>query len=268
MHPKFFSFNVPEFLQGYLPKSLTIHFYGFLIAIGAILAFIYMAKEAKKQYGLKFDDANTLFILLLIASIVGGKIFFFFESPDYYLSNPKQLFSGGGFVFYGSLIFTIPTMYLFFKSHNLPWGGMLDIMAISTCIVHALGRMGCFMAGCCHGLPYEGSFSVTFTDSASLAQPLNTPLHPTQLYSVTLIVLILIMLLRIKKRKLFDGQMFISYLILYASGRVVIEIFRGDLKRGFIIGDYVSHSQFISFIIICITVYIYYRLYMKSAKKV
>ena len=123
------------------------------------------------------------------------------------------------------------------------------------------------MAGCCHGLPYDGPLSVTFTDSASLAEPLNTPLHPTQLYSVTLIALILLMLFRIKKRKIFDGQMFISYLILYASGRIVIEIFRGDLKRGFIIGDFISHSQFISLIVISIAAYIYYRLYNKAIAK-
>lgn len=264
MHPVLFSFDTPQFLHGVLPSSISIHSYGFLIAIGAIVAFLYMARQSKRQYGLKFEDANTLFLLLLIASIVGGKFFFLFENPSFYLANPKQLISGGGFVFYGSLLFTIPTMYFFFKAHKLPWLGMLDIMAITTCIVHVFGRMGCFGAGCCHGLPYDGPLSVTFTNPASLAEPLNTPLHPTQLYSVFLISVILVILLRIKKRQLFDGQLFISYLILYATGRIVIEIFRGDIKRGFIIENYVSHSQFISFTIITIALIIYYRLY-KSA---
>jgi len=264
MHPEFFSINIPSFLQSFLPSTVTVHFYGFLIATGAVLGIIYTAKEAKKHYGLKFDDANSLFILLLLAGIIGGKVFFFFENPSYYLNHPKQLFSGGGFVFYGSLLFTIPVMYFFFKAHRLPFRGMLDIMAITTCIVHVLGRMGCYMAGCCHGLPYDGMLSVTFSDPNSLAHPLNTPLHPTQLYSVTLILIILVILFRIKKRKAFDGQIFISYLILYASGRIVIEIFRGDIKRGFIIEDILSHSQFISLIIISIAIYIYYKLYKRS----
>ena len=266
MHPVFFSIPIPEFLHGFLPEKLTIHFYGFLIALGAVVAFTYMAKSAKKLYGLKFDDANTLFLLLLLAGIVGGKFFFFFEDPGYYSANPGKLISSGGFVFYGSLLFTIPTMYFFFKAHKLPWGGMLDIMAITTCIVHAFGRLGCFMAGCCHGVPTESAFGVTFTDPLSLAEPLNTPLHPTQLYSVFLIVVIMIVLFRIKKRKAFDGQLFLSYLILYASGRMVIEIFRGDLKRGFIIEDYISHSQFISLIIIAVSILIYYRLHRSAVK--
>jgi len=201
MHPVLFQFNTPSIFQGLLPATITIHTYGFLIALGAIVAFIYMARQAKRKYSLSYDNANMLFLLLLVASIVGGKFFYLFEDTSYYLNNPYELISGGGFVFYGSLIFTIPTMYFFFRSHKLPWRGMLDIMAITTCIVHAFGRLGCFGAGCCHGLPYEGIFSVTFTDPNSLAHPLNTPLHATQLYSVFLIVTILIILLRIKKDK-------------------------------------------------------------------
>lgn len=264
MHPELFTFNIPDFLQSILPATVTIYWYGFLIALGAIVAISYTAYHTKKHYQLKFEDINTLFLLLLLASIVGGKVFYFFEDPSYYVSHFGELFTGNGFVFYGSFLFTIPVMLVFFKVHKLPIFGMLDIMGITTCIVHIFGRMGCFMAGCCHGKPWDGPLAVTFTDAHSLASPLQTALHPTQLYSATMIGIILIILLRIKKRQAFPGQIFLSYLILYATGRAIIEIFRGDISRGFIIDGYISHSQFISLILIIIAVVIYYQRYKKS----
>ncbi len=264
MHPKLITFNIPEFLQGVLPTTVTIYWYGFLIAIGALVAISYVGYEAKKQYHLKFEDVNTLFLILLLAAIIGGKVFYFFENPSYYATHITELMTGRGFVFYGSFLFTIPVMLVFFKAHKLPVFGMLDIMGITVCIVHIFGRMGCFMAGCCHGKPWDGLWAVTFTDAHSLASPLDTALHPTQLYSATMIAVILVVLLRIKKRQVFSGQIFLSYLILYATGRAVIEVFRGDISRGFIIEGYVSHSQLISFIIIIGAIWLYYKLYRNS----
>lgn len=265
MNPELFTIAVPEFLQSFLPSKITIYWYGFLIAAGSITAIIYTARTAKSKYGLSYDDANSLFLILLVASILGGKLFYYLENPSYYNQNFQQLLTGRGFVFFGSLLFTIPAMYWFFKKHKLPVAGMLDIMAITTCIVHAFGRMGCFMAGCCYGKPWDGPWSVIFNNPNSLASPLHTSLHPTQLYSASLIILILLLLIRITNRKMFDGQVFLSYLILYSSGRAIIEIFRGDIARGYIIDKYISHSQFISFILIIICVAIYYQLWKKAA---
>jgi phosphatidylglycerol:prolipoprotein diacylglycerol transferase len=234
--------------------SITIYTYGFLIAMGCIAAFVYMWRAS----GMSFDQANTLFILLIIAGVVGGKLFMLFED----LSTP--LLSAGGFVFYGSLLFCIPTMLIFFRRNQLPVLAMLDIMAIVTCIVHGFGRLGCFMAGCCYGLPTDSAFGVIFTDPVCQAQPLNTPIHPTQLYEATFIFLLLTGLLILKRRKSFDGQVFLFYLVIYACGRGVIELFRGDIERGFLIRDVLSNSQFISLLIILVAVLFYVKLRRKA----
>lgn len=253
MHPVLFKIG----------DTFTIYSYGFFIVIGAICGVTYVWKQSKKQFNTNFDQINTLFLLLLIAAVVGGKLFLFFEKPNYYVNNLGALLTGRGFVFYGSLLFCIPTMLSFFKKHKLPLYPMLDIMAITTCIVHFFGRIGCFMAGCCHGIEWHGPLAVVFTDEACLA-PLNTPLHPTQLYSSGMILLILLILLVIKKYRKFEGQLFLSYLILYALGRSVIEVFRGDLSRGFVIDGYLSNSQFISLIIILVTLFFYIKLAKKG----
>lgn len=237
--------------------SITIYTYGFCIAVGAVAGFVYMARHGKRQFELTFDQSNTLFILLLAGGIIGGKFFVILERPSFYFSNLSQLFSGSGFVFYGSLLSCIPLMLWFFKKHKIPLWPMLDVMAVVTCLVHGLGRIGCFMAGCCYGRPTRSVFGVVFTDPVCQAEPLNIPLHPTQLYEAALIFSILLALLWLKKHRHFEGQLFLAYLIAYAVGRGVLELFRGDLDRGFLIRDFVSTSQFISLLIIGGALYFY-----------
>ena len=244
--------------------SFTIYTYGFFIAMGAVLGGLYTWWQGKKQFGWTFDQANTLFVLLIFAGVIGGKVFVLFEDPTYYLKNLSKLFSGSGFVFYGSLLTAIPVMLWFFKKNKIPTLAMLDVMAIVTCIVHGLGRIGCFNAGCCYGLRTDSFLGVVFTDPVCQANPLNVSLHPTQLYEVTLILGILIFLLIQKKYKKFDGQQFILYLIIYAIGRSALETLRGDLERGFIIKDWVSNSQFISALVIGVAIYFYVKLNRKA----
>jgi phosphatidylglycerol---prolipoprotein diacylglyceryl transferase len=253
MHPVFFKTG-----------SITIYTYGFFIALGALLGGLYMWQQGKKQFGLTFDQANTLFILLIAAGVIGGKAFVLFEDPAYYLKNLTKFFSGSGFVFYGSLLTCIPVMLWYFKKNYLPTLAMLDIMAVVTCIVHGFGRIGCFNAGCCYGIPTNSFLGVVFTNPICQASPLNTPLHPSQLYEATLIFGILIFLLIQKNYKKFAGQQFLFYLIIYAAGRSVLETMRGDLERGFIIKDWVSNSQFISALIIIVAIYFYVKLNRKA----
>lgn len=247
--------------------SFTIYTYGFCIAIGALLGLWYMTRQGKKQFGLTFDTTNSLFVFIVVAAIVGGKVFFFFEDPGYYSKHLNKLFAGSGFVFYGSFLFAVPVMLWFFKRHKIPTLAMLDIMAVVTCIVHGFGRIGCFMAGCCYGIPTTGFLGVTFTNPVCQAEPLNTALHPTQLYEATFIFCILILLSFLKTKKQFDGQLFLLYLILYAFGRAILETFRGDVARGFIIKDWLSHSQFISIIIMGVAGFYYFRLSNRLSKK-
>ena len=247
---------------------ITIYAYGFCIAVGALLGFSYMTWQGKKIYGLTFDQCNTLFIWLVLAGVVGGKFFMIFEAPSFYFAHPMSLISGSGFVFYGSLLFAIPVMLWFFRKNKIPTLGMLDVMAAVTCIVHGFGRIGCFLAGCCYGKPTLSTFGVVFTDPVCQAEPKNTPLYPTQLFEAGLIFSILIALLLLKNRKQFDGQLFLIYLITYATGRSVLELFRGDLDRGFVIANVLSNSQLVSLIIISGSIYFYIRLKRKAASQI
>src|SRR5690606_29301372 len=133
--------------------------------------------------------------------------------------------------FYGSLIFSIPTVYLFIFYHKLPVFPMLDVIAGTTCIVHGMGRLGCFFAGCCYGVPTDSWVGVNFM----AGNQIDAPLHPTQIYEVVLVGGIFLFLMYKKRKQQFNGQLFITYIALYASGRGVIEYFRGDEARGYVL---------------------------------
>jgi phosphatidylglycerol:prolipoprotein diacylglycerol transferase len=134
---------------------------------------------------------------------------------------------------------------------------MLDVMAITTCLVHIFGRIGCFLAGCCYGKPTDSITGVTFTDPACYADPLHTPLYPTQLFEAFYIFIVMMILLFVKKSKHFTGQLFLSYLLLYAIGRFILEYFRGDTGRGFLIQGFLSHSQFIALCVFVVVAFVY-----------
>ena len=134
---------------------------------------------------------------------------------------------------------------------------MLDVMAITTCLVHMFGRIGCFLAGCCYGKPTDLAIGVTFTDAACYADPLHTPLFPTQLFEAGYIFVIMIVLLFLRKGRTFYGQLFLLYIIFYAIGRSILEIFRGDEERGFIIENYLSHSQLVAIGLLLGVLYVY-----------
>jgi phosphatidylglycerol:prolipoprotein diacylglycerol transferase len=237
--------------------SVTVYSYGFFIAMGAIGGVWYMAVQGKKDVGLTFDQANSLFLYIFLAAFIGGKLFLFFEDPSGYISNPRRLLTGRGFVFYGSFLLAIPTMFWFFRRHKLNPYKMLDVMAVTTCLVHMFGRIGCFMAGCCYGQPTKSGFGLTFTDPVCYAEPKGVPLHPTQLYEAFFIFVVMLLLLLLRSYRKFYGQLFLLYLLLYGVGRFVLEFFRGDTGRGFIADGFLSHSQFIALIIVAVVSVVY-----------
>jgi len=254
MFPKLLEFSVSDFFSSLFGvKQVTIYSYATLIALGSLVAGLYTKWRAKKDLGIS-NISNTFFYGIFIAGFVGGKLFYYLQDPILYIKNPSLMSDNfsGGFVFYGSFVVIIPYIIWYLKKHQIPVLPMLDIFAITTTIVHSIGRLGCFAAGCCFGSPTDTGFGLIFPTTHS------TAVHPTQLYEVVLLVSIMLLLLVIKKHQQFKGQVFLVYLMLYAFGRGLLELFRGD-ERGFIIDNLLSHSQFIALCLISASAYFYYK---------
>ncbi|HUV50406.1 MAG TPA: prolipoprotein diacylglyceryl transferase [Anaerolineae bacterium] len=208
----------------------SIYTYGFFIAMGFI-AGILLAKREAMRLGEDPERIMDLSFYVLIAAIVGSRLFYIFINPDIFLSDILESFRiwNGGLVFYGGFIAALIVGLVYVKIKKMPLWRTTDIAALSLALGQFFGRLGCFSAGCCYGKACNFSWGVTFTNLDTLA-PVGIPLHPTQLYHAAGNLLIFVILWFFRRRKKFDGQLFWLYVILYVITRSFIEIFRGDFR--------------------------------------
>jgi len=238
--------------------KVTLHTYGLLVALGGMAAFFLARAEASRK-NIDPEKISDLVFYLLIAGILGARLFYAFTNLEAYIHDPLEFFKiwNGGLVFYGSFIVALPTLLIYVKKHGLPLGKVLDIVAPALALGHFFGRMGCFFAGCCYGSASDLPFAVVFTHPDSLA-PLYTPLHPTQIYSALSNLTIFFVIWFLRKRTRIDGQLFWIYVLIYAAARSFIEMFRGDFRGDFIF-EIFSPAQAIAGImavsaVVCLTI--------------
>jgi phosphatidylglycerol:prolipoprotein diacylglycerol transferase len=250
-------FTIPMFeLFGRNVGPFTLHSYGVLL-VTAFLVGLFVAGRQARRAGLDEDRVTDLAVWVLIAGMVGAKVALLIVEWDYYSQRPGELFSilqiGG--VFYGGLIAALLVAWLYLRRHPIGGWAVADVLAPGVVIGQAIGRLGCFAAGCCHGRPTDVAWSVIYRDVYSarmFGTPLDLAVHPSQLYETGAALLIFALLLRLASRKRFHGQVVLAYLTLYAVARFVIEMFRGDAARGSVFGGVLSTSQFLSIVILLV----------------
>lgn len=240
---------------------IKLHTYGLMIVIGFLFGLYLIYQEAKRQ-GLDADRVVDLSFLGLGFGLVGGRIVYILTRLDYFGQHPLEVFYfwEGGLVFYGGFIGGALAFWYFSRKYKLPTLKVMDMATPSLAIAHFFGRLGCFSAGCCYGkaAPTGLPWAVTFSDPLSLAPP-GIPLHPTQLYDALNALIIFSVLMFFRRREKFTGQLLVIYLMMYSVGRSIVEIYRGDSIRGFIIDPYLSTSQFLSIFAFAFGIYLWFK---------
>lgn len=237
MHPVLF--RIPAFdLLGRNVGPLTLHSYGVLLAV-AFLAGLWLVSRQARRAGMDPGKVSDLAIYVLIAGLVGAKLMLVAVEWKTYRETGFELLtilqSGG--VFYGGLLGALPVAWLFARRHALPGWATADVLAPGVALGQAVGRLGCYAAGCCHGRPAQVPWAVTYHDvyaARSVGTPLDVPVHPSPIYESLACLLILGVLLWLAPRKRFHGQVVASYVLLYSAARFAIEFTRGDSSRGFV----------------------------------
>jgi phosphatidylglycerol:prolipoprotein diacylglycerol transferase len=226
-------------------------------------AAVFLAWRKASQEEIAPNKILDLSLLIILAAVVGARLLYVFTAEDvlqnnrpllgHYLENPVEIFwVWNGLTFFGGLLLALPLAIWYLRHYQLPVGRVLDIFGLVIPLGLVFGRLGCLFAGCCHGQPTQAPWGMIFTHPHSLARPLNVALHPTQLYSlICMLVLFVAMWVLYHKIKKFDGQVFLSFLVLYSACRFLIEFFRAD-NRGLFFGRYLSTSQVLALPIVFI----------------
>ena len=240
---------------------LTLHTYGLFIALG-VLAGTHLMIYRAKQRGMPAEAAQDAYYSLtfhaLVAGFLGARLLYVITFWDQFADQWPALFKvwEGGLVFYGGLIGGSAGFVLWKKRHpDIPWFQALDIAAPAMAAGHALGRLGCFFAGCCYGRPTDVPWAVMFTHADALA-PLGIPLHPAQIYEFLFLCALAAYLSIRSARSHADGAVFIDYLTLYPIGRFAVEFYRADppMMAG------LSSGQIVSIVMVIVSIVIRMKL--------
>jgi phosphatidylglycerol:prolipoprotein diacylglycerol transferase len=231
----------------------TLHTFGVLLALAFLVALWWVVRAARRD-GLRPDLLMSLGVWAIVGGILGAKLLLVLRTLPEYLAQPSELLSLA-FVetagdFYGGFLGALAACAIYFWLHpELPAWRAADLCAPAIALGQAIGRVGCFMAGDDYGSPTTLPWSVTYTDPYARrvgGAPLDVPVHPVQIYESLVCLALFLFLWWLSRRKQFDGEIILTYALLYAIARFLLEYFRGDTDRGFVFGGAFSTSQLIA----------------------
>jgi phosphatidylglycerol:prolipoprotein diacylglycerol transferase len=225
MHPTLLKFG-----------TFAIHSYGLLLAI-AFLASIQVFLARGKARGLPEDRLSTLSLWLLVLAILGGRLLFVATHWDEYKGDPIGVFRlwEGGLMLYGGYVLAILGGILYVRRVKMPVWRVGDAAAPAMALGIGIGRLGCFLNGCCYGLPTKLPWGIQFPpESYSSAVFPGEHLHPSQLYMSLSGFALFVLLLVFDRKRRFDGWLFWTYIAMDAGLRFVIDFTRYYDETSFI----------------------------------
>ena len=211
MHPILFRFG-----------PVTLYSYGLAIAVGFLLATGLAARRAR-AVGVDPARIQRIALIGLLAGLAGGRAAYVFLNWELYRANPLEVLrlDHGGLVFYGGLAAGVLGGMAAMRAAKLPVLGTLDLLMPPLVLAHAVGRIGCFLNGCCYGQPTALPWGVLFPSDLLYR-------HPTQLYEAGALAVIFLLLKRIEQRSPPAGTVLLAYGFLYGAWRFFVEFLRGD----------------------------------------
>lgn len=259
MHPVLFK----------VPFLGPVYTYGALVALAFVTGIAWVRHESKRV-GQNPGRATDLAFYIILAAILGSRVLYvLFSAWDQFVKNPLMFFyfRDGGLVFYGGLLAALAVAVWYFRKYKLPVLAYCDTFAPAIAIGHAIGRLGCFMAGCCFGRPvgHAAWYALIFPGREHGFAPPGVALYPTQLIESGGEFIIFWVLFALRKFKRFDGQLIATYLILYGVLRFLDEFLRGDMDRGFVVPGMISASQLISIIMVVFGALLYVLKYRRAS---
>ncbi|RME24537.1 MAG: prolipoprotein diacylglyceryl transferase [Deltaproteobacteria bacterium] len=251
-----------------------LHTYGVLVAVGFSLGIVVAARQARREF-IRVELVLDLAFWILVAALVGARLMFILVNLGNYVADPLALLKvwTGGLVFYGGFLGAVAASWWFCSKKGIGFFRIADLVIPSVALGHFFGRLGCYCAGCCHGSPTGVDwFGAVYTHARTVVERsglLGIPLHPAPLYDALGEILAFGVLMWLRPRKRYNGQLLIAWLVIYPLWRFADEMFRGDVERGILVwidlfGDQrpelLSSSQVVSVLLLVLAGVLWWQL--------
>lgn len=236
----------------------TVFSYGVMVAIGfGIVA--YLAARRAGAFGMQSDAVLDLVIYLVLGGIIGARLLYVALNAGDFVRHPIDIFrlSQGGLAFHGGLIAGILVTAVYVRAKKLSFWNIADLFAPYLALGQALGRIGCFLNGCCFGTETEDLPWKVYFPTSDVGR------HPTQLYSSLILLILFLALREIQDRRRFRGEAFVAYCALYSFQRFFVEFLRGDNPAVFL---GLNLSQVLS-VVMCVLSACLYRILFLQWKR-
>jgi len=237
--------------------EITFYTYGLMVGLGYI-AGVFVAARRMEKKDLDPDSFFGFFLFLLIGGVLGGRLLHIALNTWYYQNWRSLIDPQGGLAMHGVLVGGVSAMAIYSRVKKVSFLKLGDIIAPSIVLGQAIGRIGCFLNGCCYGVPTSGSWGVLTRYAPGLR-------HPYQLYESAADFALFLGLLWVSSRIELEGGLFLLYLGGYSTLRFFLEFFRENESYfwGLSYGQWVS----LGLAVLCASIYLSARRRLHARKK-
>lgn len=226
-----------------------ISLYGTFLIIAIILG-LFVVYLNSKRFDFNKDEIYALIVYIVIGTIFGAKYFTFFSNPQKY--DWTFNFATMGLSSYGSLLGIIVVVFIFSKQFKRPLKDMFYIILPAIPLIYGVGKIGCFLAGCCYGFEYSGPLSITY--NYSLDAPNGVSLFPVQILETIVFIFIFIYLFITVKKDKTNKNLIGKTFIMCGLAKFLLDYFRVNHT-----GQVISINQVVSIIFILIGIFLIYK---------
>ncbi|MFO8082584.1 MAG: prolipoprotein diacylglyceryl transferase [Armatimonadota bacterium] len=204
---------------------VAVRSWGTMLMLGFVLALLWAIHDSRDDDEIDADLLIDVTLAILIGAVIGSRLMAVALNWSDFAGQPAEIFKvwEGGLSFHGGLIGGILGAALYISRREVSFFRIADFLAPSIAIGYAVTRVGCFLNGCCHGIPSDLPWAIGMPHAAG---GLEVARHPAQLYAAVGSMIIFGLLLLVRRHLRRNGHLFLTYLIFYSAMRFVVEFFR------------------------------------------
>lgn len=245
--------------------SFEVRWYGLMVALAVMVGVAVPAWLAKKEGlgGITHNQIMSLAVWAVPGGVIGARLIHVFDEWSYFVDNPAEIVGGEGMGIFGAILGGTLTGLIYARVKGLPIGRICDVCAFGLILAQAIGRLGCFLNGCCYGTTTDLPWGIVWTHPESYG-PAIEAVHPTQIYELLFDLLLFSFLwFIVKPRVKQPGVLYLIYISIYSFGRFLISFLRTneDAFWG------LQQAQVVSLVVLMVAVALVVHIYRRIRKE-